>query len=106
MPQITFMLPDGERRTVEGRPGESLMDAAIRHNIPGIEAECGGGCTCATCHVYVDGEWSRALGIPSEEEEDMLDFVPSVKATSRLSCQILLADDHDGLVVHVPRRQL
>lgn len=106
MAQITFVLPDGEQRTVEGRLGESLMDAALRHKIPGIEAECGGSCTCATCHVYIDGEWSKALGIPSEEEEDMLDFVPAVKATSRLSCQILLADEHDGLVVHVPKRQL
>ena len=106
MAQITFVLPDGERRNVEGRPGDSLMDAAIRNKIPGIEAECGGSCTCATCHVYVDAEWNKALGIPSEEEEDMLDFVPAVKATSRLSCQILLAEELDGLVVHVPRRQL
>ena len=62
MAQITFVLPDGERRIIDAKAGESVMDAAIRHNIPGIEAECGGGCTCATCHIYIDGDWSKALG--------------------------------------------
>ena len=106
MAQITFVLPDGERRIIDAKAGESVMDAAIRHNIPGIEAECGGGCTCATCHIYIDGDWRKALGVPSEEEEHMLQFVYALKATSRLSCQIHLSDDLDGLVVHIPRRQL
>ncbi len=77
----------------------------MRNSIPGIDAECGGACACATCHVYVDDAWSERVGGPEPMEEDMLDFAFDVRPTSRLSCQIKMSDDLDGLVVHVPERQ-
>ncbi len=82
------------------------MEAAIAHNVPGIVAECGGACSCATCHVYVEDEWTERVGGPSEMEEDMLDFAFDVRPTSRLSCQIRLTDEMDGLVLHVPEEQV
>jgi 2Fe-2S ferredoxin len=82
------------------------MEAAIANTVPGIVAECGGACSCATCHVYVDDEWTEKVGGPSEMEEDMLDFAFDVRPTSRLSCQIRLTDELDGLVLHVPEEQV
>ena len=105
MPNITFIDPDGTTRTVEGELGSTVMETAIKNNVPGIEAECGGACACATCHVYVDDAWRATVGDPSPMEEDMLDFGYDVKPSSRLSCQIKVTDQLEGLVVRVPERQ-
>ena len=105
MAKINFVDHSGATRTIDADNGSTVMEAAIRNSIPGIEAECGGACACATCHVYVDDEWSERVGAPEAMEEDMLDFAYDVKPTSRLSCQIKMNDGLDGLVVHVPERQ-
>jgi 2Fe-2S ferredoxin len=105
MASITYIEPGGQTQTVDAELGSTVMEAAIRSGIPGIEAECGGACSCATCHVYVDEAWAAAVGGPSPMEEDMLDFAFDVRPTSRLSCQIKVTAALDGLVVHVPERQ-
>jgi 2Fe-2S ferredoxin len=105
MPRITFVDFGGTARTVEAEVGSTVMDAAIKDGVPGIDAECGGGCACATCHVYVEEEWLDAVGPPQAMEEDMLDFASDVRANSRLSCQIEVRPELDGLVVHTPARQ-
>ena len=81
------------------------MEGAIRNNVPGIDADCGGACACATCHVYVDADWASAAGKPSAMEESMLDFAEGVEPNSRLSCQIRVSDALDGMVVRLPRSQ-
>ncbi|WP_068085745.1 2Fe-2S iron-sulfur cluster-binding protein [Polycladidibacter stylochi] len=105
MPKITFITHDGTRQEVEAAAGSTVMEAAIKHMVPGIEAECGGACACATCHVYVDPQWVDKTGSPEPMEEDMLDFAQDVRDTSRLCCQIKLEDNLDGLIVHVPESQ-
>lgn len=105
MPKITFTQPDGSQQTVDAEVGVTVMEAAKLNLVPGIEAECGGACACATCHVYVDESWKEKTGSPSEMEEDMLDFAFDVRDTSRLSCQIKVNADLDGLVVTVPEKQ-
>ena len=105
MPKITFIGSDGTTYTVEGEPGSTVMETAIKNNVPGIEAECGGACACATCHVYIEEAWRARTGEPSPMEEDMLDFGYDVRPNSRLSCQIKVTDELDGLVVRVPERQ-
>lgn len=105
MVKINFIDHTGETRSVEAETGSTVMEAAIRNAIPGILAECGGACACATCHVYVDETWKEKTGDPSPMEEDMLDFAFDVRPTSRLSCQIKITDDLDGLSVNVPERQ-
>ncbi|GGE43088.1 (2Fe-2S) ferredoxin [Agaricicola taiwanensis] len=105
MPKITFVEASGERHTVDAPVGSTVMETALRNNIPGIDAECGGACSCATCHVYVDPDWSEAVGGPSPMEEDMLDFAFDIRPTSRLSCQIKITEALDGLVVETPERQ-
>lgn len=105
MAKITFVLSDGTRHEVAAEVGTTVMRAAVDNAVPGIEAECGGQCACATCHVYVDPNWMAVSGRPSEMEEDMLDFAYEVRATSRLSCQIAVTEEMDGLVVRVPERQ-
>jgi ferredoxin, 2Fe-2S len=105
MIKITFIDPEGTSRSVEAEEGSTVMEAAIRNGIPGIEAECGGACSCATCHVYVDEEWVDAAGQPQPMEEDMLDFAFDVRPNSRLSCQIRVRPELDGLVVQTPTRQ-
>jgi 2Fe-2S ferredoxin len=105
MAKITFIQPDGASQTVEAAPGGTVMEAAKLNNIQGIEAECGGACACATCHVYVDPAWTEKTGKPSEMEEDMLDFAFDVRPESRLSCQIKVAPELDGLTVRVPGKQ-
>ena len=105
MPKITFIDSNGTARTVDAERGSTVMETAIRNNIPGIEAECGGACACATCHVYVDEAWREKTGSPSPMEEDMLDFAFDVRPTSRLSCQIKVSPELDGLKVTVPERQ-
>jgi ferredoxin, 2Fe-2S len=105
MAKIHFVDHSGEKRTIEVENGATVMEAAIRNAIPGIEAECGGACACATCHVYVDDAWTEIVGKPSQMEEDMLDFAFEVRPTSRLSCQIKVAPNLDGLVVTTPAKQ-
>lgn len=105
MAHITYIEANGTKHEVEGEDGSTVMENAIRNDVPGIVAECGGACTCATCHVYVDEAWFETVGEPSAMEEDMLDFAADVRPTSRLSCQIKVRDELDGLVVHVPARQ-
>ncbi|MBZ0228250.1 MAG: 2Fe-2S iron-sulfur cluster binding domain-containing protein [Bauldia sp.] len=105
MPKITYVAADGERYEVDAENGTTVMENAIRNDVPGIEAECGGACACATCHVYVDEAFKEIVGEPGAMEEDMLDFAFDVRPTSRLSCQIRVRDELDGLVVTVPDRQ-
>ena len=105
MTKITLVAFDGTRFDVDAENGSTVMENAIRNSVPGIEAECGGACACATCHVYVDDAWAEIAGAPEAMEEDMLDFAFDVRPTSRLSCQIKVRDELDGLVVHVPERQ-
>ncbi|MEX0628279.1 MAG: 2Fe-2S iron-sulfur cluster-binding protein [Cucumibacter sp.] len=105
MAKITFIEAGGKVHETEGPNGATVMETAIRNDVPGIVAECGGACTCATCHVYVDEAWAEIVGPPSAMEEDMLDFAYEVRPTSRLSCQIKVRDELDGLVVRVPPRQ-
>ena len=92
MTKITFIQPDGESQTVEAENGLTVMEAAKLNDIAGIEAECGGACACATCHVYVDENWRDKTGKPSDMEEDMLDFAFDVREGSRLSCQMKISD--------------
>ncbi|RFC66634.1 MULTISPECIES: 2Fe-2S iron-sulfur cluster-binding protein [Mesorhizobium] len=105
MTQISFIAFDGTKFDVEAENGSTVMENAIRNDVPGIEAECGGACACATCHVYVDEAWMPAVGEPEAMEEDMLDFAYDVRPNSRLSCQIRVRDELNGLVVRVPERQ-
>ena len=105
MVEITYIDVDGTARTVEAEAGSTVMETAIRNGVPGIVAECGGACACATCHVYVDEEWRAETGEPQPMEEDMLDFASDVRPNSRLSCQIRVKPELDGLVVRTPARQ-
>ena len=105
MLKVLFVQPDGQRVQADGVEGITAMEAALRAGVVGIEADCGGACSCATCHVYVDEAWKDAVGAASGMEEDMLDFAYDVRPHSRLSCQIRLTDALDGLVLHVPSRQ-
>ena len=105
MVKINFIDHTGETRSVEAETGSTVMEAAIRNAVPGILAECGGACACATCHVYVDDGWVEKTGKASAMEEDMLDFAFEVKPTSRLSCQIKVSADLDGLVIVTPGKQ-
>lgn len=105
MVKITFVQPDGSQQVVDATPGMTVMEAAKLNLVPGIEAECGGACACATCHVYVEEGWRDKTGEASEMEEDMLDFAFDVREESRLSCQIKVTEELDGLVVRVPEKQ-
>ena len=105
MTKITFIDAAGQSRTVEAEDGSTVMETALKNAIPGIEAECGGACACATCHVYVDESWVERLGKAEQMEEDMLDFAFDVRPTSRLSCQIKVRSELDGLTVSTPEKQ-
>ncbi len=105
MPTIHYIDPTGKKHTVEAESGQTLMEVAIKALVPGIVAECTGACSCATCHVYVEEEWRVKTGEASGMEEDMLDFAVDVQDNSRLSCQITLTDEMDGMTVRVPERQ-
>ncbi len=105
MPTITFIDAAGTSRAVEAEAGATVMETAIRNGIPGIDAECGGACACATCHVYVADDWIEATGKPQPMEEDMLDFAFDVRPNSRLSCQIKITPSLDGLTVTTPEHQ-
>ena len=105
MPKVTYIEHDGTVHTVEAELGETVMETALKNDVSSIVAECGGGCTCATCHVYVDEAWIGKTGLPSEQEETELDAAFDVRPNSRLSCQIKVTEDLDGLVVRTPSYQ-
>ena len=105
MPKIKYIEHTGKEHEVEVPSGWSVMEGAVKNNIPGIDADCGGACACATCHVYVDEAWREKTGEASAMEESMLDFADEVQPNSRLSCQIRITDALDGLVVRLPEAQ-
>jgi ferredoxin, 2Fe-2S len=105
MAKITYVEFDGSEHVLDVKPGLSVMEGAVKNNVPGIDADCGGACACATCHVYVDEAWRALTGEPSAMEESMLDFADGVQPNSRLSCQIKVTDALDGLVVRMPESQ-
>ena len=105
MPKITYIEHNGTEHVVDAPVGTTVMEVALKNHVPGIDAECGGACACATCHVYIDEAWRSAAGGPDEMEEDMLDFAFDVRENSRLSCQVKVTEALDGLVVQVPEKQ-
>ena len=105
MPKITYIEHNGKSHTVEVPKELSVMEGALQNTIPGIEADCGGACACATCHVYVDEKWFGKLQKKEDEEQDMLDMAFEPKKNSRLACQITATDELDGLVVKMPSKQ-
>ena len=105
MANITYIDHQGNERTVEAKNGETVMEVAIKNGIPGIDADCGGACACATCHVYVDPAFADKTGEKEAMEQSMLDFAENVQETSRLSCQIKVSDALDGLRVTTPESQ-
>jgi len=106
MPKVTFIQADGSAREVDALSGDSVMETAIDNDIDGIIAECGGACSCATCHVYVDESWVDRLPKPDPLEDGMLECVLDRQPNSRLSCQIRLKDELDGIVVRIPEAQI
>lgn len=105
MAKITYLEHNGTKHVVDVKPGLSVMEGAVKNNIPGIDADCGGACACATCHVYVDEAWRDKTGERSAMEVSMLDFAENVKPNSRLACQIKVSDALDGLIVRMPESQ-
>ena len=105
MPKIKYIEHDGKQHTIEVANGLSVMEGAIQNNVPGIDADCGGSMACATCHVYVKEEWFNKLPSKIEGKDDMLDMAFEPKKNSRLSCQITVSDDMDGLEVNLPKKQ-
>lgn len=105
MAKITYVQFDGTENVVDVKPGLTVMEGAVKNNIRGIDADCGGACACATCHVFVDEAWVSKTGEKSAMEESMLDFAENVQDNSRLSCQIKVTEELDGLVVRLPESQ-
>lgn len=105
MPVVTYVEHTGAEHRVTLQSGVSLMQGAVANNVPGIDADCGGACACATCHVFVDPAWAERLGGRNDMEAAMLDFAEGVQQSSRLACQIKVAEDLDGLIVHLPAAQ-
>ena len=105
MAKITYIEHDGTEHVIDVKSGLTVMEGAVKHNVPGIDADCGGACACATCHVYVDPAWEPKTGEKSAMEESMLDFAENVEPNSRLSCQIKVTPTLDGLIVRTPKSQ-
>ena len=105
MSKITYIDSSGNSKTIDVANGLSVMEGAIQNNIPGIDADCGGGMACATCHVYVKEEWFNKLDKPEDAEQDMIDMAFEPKKNSRLSCQLIVSDKLDGLIVTTPSKQ-
>jgi 2Fe-2S ferredoxin len=103
--KVIYIESTGQAHTVEVAEGWSLMEGAVKHLIPGIDADCGGACACATCQVYVAPGWEAKLPPKTDMEETMLDFAPDVKSNSRLSCQLRMKPDLDGIVLNLPKTQ-
>ena len=106
MAKITYITHDNQNYTLDVQNGLTVMEGAVQNDIPGIDADCGGGMACATCHVYVKEEWLDKLAKKEDGEEDMLDMAFEPKKNSRLSCQIMVTDQLDGLVVNLPVKQV
>ena len=102
MPKIVFIDYEGEERSVEAKVGDTVMETAVSNDIPGIDADCGGACACATCHVYVNEKWTHVVGDAGELEAEMLEVAEGVEANSRLACQMSVTEDMDGIVVTTP----
>ena len=107
MPKITYIEDNGKERVVEVPAGWTVMEGAVKNRVPGIDADCGGECACATCHVYVDAAWLDRVGLPADgsQEASMLSFAAVTQPDSRLSCQITMTDALDGLIVRMPEGQ-
>ncbi len=105
MTRVTFITHDGECFEIDAEDGQSLMNAAIDNDVPGIDADCGGSCACATCHVFVDNAWIGKTGVQGEMELSMLEFAEGVQDNSRLSCQISISPELEGLTVRMPESQ-
>jgi 2Fe-2S ferredoxin len=105
MPKITYIEYSGKEHHVEMPLGYTIMEGAVKNSIPGIDADCGGSCACATCHVYVDENYLSKIQAAQEAEKDMLDFVNDPNNNSRLSCQIIITNDLDGIIVRMPKKQ-
>ena len=106
MPKLIYIEHNGAEHEVDAKPGNSVMSTALDNMVPGIDADCGGGCSCGTCHVFVDPAWLGRVGTADEMEDGMLSFVPSRADNSRLSCQIIVTEEMDGLVVRLPQFQM
>ncbi len=105
MAKITYIEHNGNEHTLDVDNGLTVMEGAVRNMVPGIDADCGGACACATCHVYVDAAWTEKTGAREAMEDSMLDFAEGVEHNSRLSCQIKVSDALDGLIVRIPEHQ-
>ncbi len=105
MALVTFIDFEGVEREVDAVNGDSLMEAATSNDIPGIDADCGGACACATCHVYIDENWTNVVGAAADLESEMLEVAEDVKPNSRLACQVKVSDEMDGLRVITPESQ-
>ena len=106
MGRVTYIEHDGTTHTIDVSDGVSLMEGAVSNGVRGIDADCGGSCACATCHVHVDAAWTAIVGPPaSEGEAELLQLAPEVRPDSRLSCQIRMREELDGVVVHLPEAQ-
>ena len=105
MAKITYIQNSGNSQTIEISNGLSVMEGAVQNDIPGIDADCGGGMACATCHVYVKEDWLNKLPAKEDGEEDMLDMAFEPKKNSRLSCQLIISDELNGLIVTTPEQQ-
>ena len=105
MPTLLFISHDGVQQSVEAKIGESIMEAAVKNSVIGIDADCGGACACATCHVYIDKAFDKFLTAADDMEQSMLEFADDVQDNSRLSCQIKVTDQMDGIKVRTPEAQ-
>ena len=105
MPKIIYNTFDNQTYSIDVQNGLSVMEGAVQNDVPGIDADCGGGMACATCHVYVDENWLDKLPKKEDGEEDMLDMAFEPKKNSRLSCQLIVSDELDGLIVNIPSKQ-
>jgi 2Fe-2S ferredoxin len=106
MQEITFVEADGKAHVLQVEPGQSVMHVAVENDIRGILADCGGCCSCATCHCYVDGAWTARFAPASSEEAELVSYAFDPLPNSRLSCQLVLTPEHDGIVIRLPRRQI
>jgi len=106
MPHITFISADGQAHTLQVEPGQSVMHAAVQNDVSGILADCGGSCSCATCHCYLDEAWASRFPPASADEAELVSFAFDPLPSSRLSCQLELGPEHEGLVIRLPKRQI